>query len=129
MDREAVIRQFFQDVIKQNEAGLKRWFREDAVIRWYCTNEQFTVSEYIRANCEYPGRWEGNIERMEQKEDTAVTAARVWCTEDGTSFHAVSFYRFDGEKIASLEEYWGDEGPAPGWRLEKKLGRPIDENR
>lgn len=32
MDREAVIRQFFQDVIKQNEAGLKRWFREDAVI-------------------------------------------------------------------------------------------------
>ena len=60
MDREAVIRQFFQDVIKQNEAGLKRWFREDAVIRWHCTNEQFTVSEYIRANCEYPGRWEND---------------------------------------------------------------------
>ena len=67
MDREAVIRQFFQDVIKQNEAGLKRWFREDAVIRWHCTNEQFTVSEYIQANCEYPGRWEGNIERSRRR--------------------------------------------------------------
>ena len=33
MDREAVIRNFFQDVISQNEVGLGRWFREDAVIQ------------------------------------------------------------------------------------------------
>ena len=48
---------------------------------------------------------------------------------DKFAVNKFSFYRFDGEKIASLEEYWGDDGPAPGWRLEKKLGRPIDENR
>ena len=71
MDREAVIRNFFQDVISQNEVGLGRWFREDAVIRWHCTNEQFSAEEYIRANCEYPGRWNGTIERVEQGKDTA----------------------------------------------------------
>lgn len=127
MDRETVIRGFFRDVISQNECGLKRWFRADAVIRWHCTNEQFSVSEYIRANCEYPGRWNGNIERVDQKEDTAVTAARVWCVDAGISSHVVSFFRFDGDKIVSLEEYWGDDGPAPEWRLEMKLGRPIGE--
>ena len=127
MDREAVIRNFFQDVISQNEVGLGRWFREDAVIRWHCTNEQFSAEEYIRANCEYPGRWNGTIERVEQGKDTAVTAARVWCEEAGISNHVVSFYRFDGDTIVSLDEYWGDDGPAPQWHLEMKLGRPIGE--
>ena len=30
------------------------YFCEDARIRWHCTNEEFTVGEYIRANCDYP---------------------------------------------------------------------------
>lgn len=27
--------------------------------------------------------------------------------------------------ISSLDEYWGDDGPAPQWRREKKIGSVI----
>ncbi|MFR3115553.1 MAG: hypothetical protein ACLTM5_06500 [Dialister sp.] len=31
---------------------------EKAVIKWHCTNEFFTLNEYIKANCEYPRKLE-----------------------------------------------------------------------
>ncbi len=101
---------------------MRQFFRPDAVIRWHNTNELFTLSEFLRANCEYPGRWNGKVERIEGTGDLIVTAVRVH-SPDGASFHAVSFIRIQGEKIASIDEYWGDDGPAPDWRL--GLGRPI----
>ncbi|MGG7177372.1 hypothetical protein ACQPU1_07275 [Clostridium paraputrificum] len=41
------------------------------------------------------------------------------------SFHAVSFIKFKNDKIVTLDEYWGDDGIAPQWRLVKKIGKPI----
>lgn len=71
------------------------------------------------------GRWEGNIETYgRQKEDTAATAARS-LVHGRRHFHAVSFTGLMGEKIASLEEYWGDDGLCPdggGWAGEKLAG-------
>ena len=29
------------------------------------------------------------------------------------------------DKILSRDEYWGDDGIAPHWRLDKKIGKPI----
>ena len=52
---------FWKDVLQQNRDTLADWFRPDAAIRWHCTNEQFTVPEFIRANCEYPGKWDGTV--------------------------------------------------------------------
>ncbi|EIK81944.1 hypothetical protein CGSMWGv1400E_01445 [Gardnerella vaginalis 1400E] len=37
-----------------------------AVIRWHCTNEKFSAQEYIDVNCNYPGDWDGAIERIEE---------------------------------------------------------------
>lgn len=56
-------RAFWKDIITQNRSELSSFFCDDAVIRWHCTNEQFTVEEYIRANCDYSGKWKGEIER------------------------------------------------------------------
>ncbi len=54
-----------------------------------------------------------------------ITAAHVH-TKDGTlSFHVVSFFRMEDNRIISVDEYWGDDGPAPAWRLDKKIGRKI----
>lgn len=98
---------------------------EDALIRWHNTDEEFTVHEFVRANCEYPGEWDGSIQRMECAGDTMITAAHVH-TKDGTlSFHVVSFFRMEDNRIISVDEYWGDDGPAPAWRLDKKIGRKI----
>lgn len=59
------INKFWSDVINQNRTMLYSYFDNDAVIRWHCTNEIFTVDEYIKANCDYPGKWCGKIERIE----------------------------------------------------------------
>lgn len=38
-------------------------------MNWYNTNEHFTVEKFIRANCEYPGQWDGEAERLIQTDN------------------------------------------------------------
>lgn len=121
------IQAFWQDIISQNREKLLAYFREDAVIRWHCSNEQFTVEEYVRANCDYPGSWLGEIERIEETGNTVILAGRVFPADRSSSFHVVSFIRLTGGKIREMDEYWADDGEAPAWRQEMKIGRPILE--
>ena len=118
---------FWQDVLSQDRERLPFWFQEDAVIRWHCSNEQFTVAEYVRVNCDYPNDWSGEIERVEEAGNTVVLAGRVYPLDRSMSFHVVSFLRIEGDKIAEMDEYWADDGEAPAWRQEMKIGRPIRE--
>ena len=116
---------FWQDVLSQNREHLPSWFREDAVIRWHCSNEQFTVEEYVRINCDYPNDWNGEIERVEETGNTVILAGRVYPVDRSMSFHVVSFLRIENEKITEMDEYWADDGEAPDWRREMKIGKPI----
>lgn len=125
MDREQIITDFLEDVVLQNAEEMKKYFTGDAFVRWHNTNEHFTVEEYIRANCEYPGIWKGEVERIEQLGDLAISVARVWPDDETESFHVVSFFAFCVDKIVSLDEYWGDDGTAPQWRLDKHIGKAI----
>ena len=119
------VERFWHDMLSQNRKELPLYFNEDAVIRWYCTNEQFTVSEYIRANCDYPGNWDGNIERVEDHGNIIILAGHVYPTDKSSSFHVVSFMKLQNDKICEMDEYWADDGDAPGWRKEMKIGMPI----
>jgi len=47
---------FIQAVARQNADALSDYFAPYAIICWHDSNEQFTVDEYIRANCEYPSK-------------------------------------------------------------------------
>ena len=123
MQIQEFINQYWNNAASQNEAKLRECFLADAVIKWHCTNEEFTVEEFIRANCDYPGSWNGEIERFVHLDDLVITAARVWT--DGMSFHVCSFFRLENEKIKTLDEYWGDDGDAPQWRQDMNIGRPI----
>lgn len=121
---------YFQDVVKQDAQKLKNYFAKDAKVLWHNTNECFTAEEFIRANCEYPGSWDGEIEILTSMQDGWILAARVWekdLAQNGkeASFHVVSFVHMQGEKISRIDEYWGDDGKAPQWRLDKKIGTPI----
>ena len=116
---------FFHAVWDQDAETLASFFAPDAYVNWHCTNEHFTAAEFIRANCEYPGEWDGEIERIEALGDLTIAAAHVYTKDRGLSFHAVSFIRAREGKIISLDEYWGDDGPAPQWRLDKQIGAPI----
>ena len=77
----------------------------------------------MRANCDYPGNWSGEVERIEQTGNTVITVTHVWTK--GVSFHVTSFFEIIEEKIKTLDEYWGEDGTAPQWRKDMHIGRPI----
>ena len=49
------VKQFWKAVLAQDEKEIRKYFHKDAYVNWHCTNEHFTIDEYIIANCEYPG--------------------------------------------------------------------------
>ena len=118
------IGQFIQDVAKQNAAALAGYFAPDAIICWHDSNEQLTVSEYIRGNCEYPGNWEGEIQRVERVEDGLVLVTKLSSEE---SIHLVTaFMRLTEGKISRLDEYYSECCDAPAWRKDMGIGKPIN---
>ena len=121
------IQAFWRYILTQNREALPAYFRPEAVIRWHCTNEQFSVPEFIRANCDYPGDWDGSIEREERHGDEIITVVRVFPKDRSASFHVVSFMKLMDDRIASLDEYWADDGEAPAWRKRMGIGKTIDK--
>ena len=41
------------------------------------------------------------------------------------SDHVTSFIQVVGEKISAIDEYWGDDGSVPQWRMNLRIGTPI----
>ena len=116
---------FWQAVLKQDAPLLESFFAPDAYVNWHCTNEHFTAAEFIRANCEYPGRWDGELERVEHLGELLITVVHVYSLEQPLSFHVTSFIQLKKDHICSIDEYWGDDAPPPQWRQEKHIGVPI----
>ena len=69
------IKQFWKAVLAQDREAMRSYFNDDAYVNWHCTNEHFTVEEFIRANCEYPGEWDGEVERIESTGDIVITVS------------------------------------------------------
>ena len=128
-ERQKRLYQFWQHVADQDAAALADYFTSEAQIRWHNTNELFTVPEFIRANCEYPGHWAGEVEQLEEHPDgcRAMTITKVWSVDEDIVCRVVSFFAFVEDKIACLDEFWGDVGPAPAWRQEMHIGKPLQE--
>lgn len=119
------IYKFWRDILEQNAENIKNYFHKDAYINWHCTNEHFTVDEFMIANCEYPGTWDGEVERVEMTNDLFITVTHVYSRDKTLSFHVTSFIKVIQDKIAAVDEYWADDGTAPDWRLNKQIGRAI----
>jgi len=114
---------YWNAVLSQERELLRAFFAPRASIKWHCTDEHFTVEEFIQVNCEYPGNWSGGIERLEQLGGTVITVTNVF--SGNMSFHAISFFCMENDRIVSLDEYWGDDGPAPAWRRDMHIGKSI----
>ena len=119
------IHNYWKVVLEQKEDAIRSYFHENAYVNWHCSNEHFTVDEFIRANCEYPGEWDGEIEREEAVDNLVITVTHVFTKDKTLSFHVTSFIKIVDEKIAAVDEYWGDDGEAPQWRKDKHIGRMI----
>lgn len=123
--KEKVI-SLWNDMDNQNWKGVYKYFHDDSVINWNNTNERFNINEFVRVNSEYPGDWNIEVERLECIENLVISVVKVTLEKGKLSFHAVSFFEFSGDKIRLLNEYWGDDGEAPQWRIDKKIGQPIN---
>lgn len=121
------IYKFWRDVLEQNADAIKDYFDKNAYINWHCTNEHFNVDEFIIANCEYPGNWDGEVERVEKINDLFITVTHVYSEDRTLSFHATSFIKVIDDKITAVDEYWADDGMAPDWRLDRQIGKAIKD--
>lgn len=119
------IEKFWSAVLRQDAEEMRSFFHPDAYINWHCTNEHFTLEEFITANCRYPGDWDGEIEKIVEAGETLITAAHVFSKDGSLSFHVVSFINRKDGRILSIDEYWGDDGNAPEWRQALHIGTKI----
>ena len=85
------LQQFWSAVLAQRADEIRKYFHADAYVNWHCSNEHFTVEEFIRANCEYPGDWDGEVEKIVTTDDMIITATRVYPKDRSASFHVTSF--------------------------------------
>ena len=118
---------YFTAVLSQDGEAIRAFFHPGAQIRWHATRELFTVDEFIRVNVEYPGVWRGEVEHEicigENGGFLVVVAGHIFEEGSGASFHCVSYLRIHGGRIASLDEYWADDGEPPEWRRSMSVGR------
>ena len=119
------INAYWKAALSQQPEEMKVFFHKDAFVNWHNTNEHFTVNEFIKANCEYPGDWDGEIERIEKFSDLIITVVHVYSGDRKISCHVTSFIKIKDGKIAFIDEYWGVDGTTPQWRLDKHIGTPI----
>lgn len=119
------IYEFYDSILNQNASEIKKFFNEDAYIDWHNTNERFTVDEFIEVNCTYPDKWTGEVERVEQIGKLLIVVAKVINVLDKSSFYVNSFILLENGKISKLDEYWGDNGEIPQWRMIKNIGVKI----
>lgn len=121
------IQEYWKSCLYQNAEKMRTFFHKDAYINWHNTNEHFTVDEFIRVNCEYPGKWDGEILQIEYLKDMIITIVHVFSIDKKVSCHVVSFIKVFNDKIVSIDEYWGDDGMPPAWRIEKMLELPLNK--
>lgn len=119
------IYEFYDTILNQNALEIKKFFNEDAYIDWHNTNERFTIDEFIEVNCTYPDKWGGEVERVEQIGNLLIAVAKVINVFDKSSFYVNSFILLENDKIVKLDEYWGDNGEIPQWRMIKNIGVKI----
>lgn len=117
--------QFWKSIVSQNPDEIRTYFKKSAIIRWHNTKELYNLEEFLRVNCEYPKRWDCEVERIEIVDNLIITVTRVFSLDSNVSVHATSFLKIEDGQIISLDEYWGDDGDIPQWRLDMKIGRKI----
>ncbi len=102
-----------------DEAG--KLLSQDCVVYWPNTRETFTGKNFIVVNKRYPGRWFNELVRLLSKDDVVVSVTRVYSEHEKQSFYATSFFKFKGERVCEITEYWGAISEPPAWRIKEGL--------
>lgn len=121
------IENFWKFTLSQNREKMRDFFETNAEIYWYNTNEKFSLEEYLKVNCEYPGNWKGKIEKFEIVDKKIMTIVFVSSLDEKIKCRVISFIQLNEvNKIIKLEEYWSDISLPPQWRIDMKIGKFIN---
>ncbi|MBP1040565.1 nuclear transport factor 2 family protein [Vagococcus sp. BWB3-3] len=116
---------YWAAVISQDRETLKKFFQPDATINWHTSNEQFTLGEFLTANCDYPGNWTGKVTRILDSSEQVITITEIASPDSPERYVVTSIFSFKADLISTLDEYWAEITPAPEWRQALQLGKPI----
>ena len=101
IEKKFEIRKFWDAIVHQKETEIKKYFNKTAIIRQPNTNEEFSLEEFIEANCKYPGKWDGEIERIKKGENNSTINPKPDSViEKGTSLLLIS----EIEKVKKISE-------------------------
>jgi len=115
---------FIAAVAGQDADTLRNFFTPEAIIYWHDSNEQFTVAEYIRANCEYPDTWNGEVIHTAKNSIGMFIVSKIF-SNDVTVF-VTSILTLTNGKISRADEYYADfNNDIPQWRKNMNIGKPI----
>lgn len=112
------ILQYWQATVYQSSDEMRSFFDEKAIIRWHNTKEVFDVKKFISINCNYPDKWDFEIERIELIENLYICVVKIFNISKTIEHYVVSFIKVKDEKIISIDEYWGENTAPPNWRLQ-----------
>lgn len=126
MNEKELVVYLWDEMGKQNWDNVRLCFADNATIRWHNSNEAFSVKEFILINSRYPGNWQISIKRLEQCGDVVISVVLAKSLDNDASAYATSFFNIEHGKITCLNEYWGDNGNPSQWRLDMKVGKPIE---
>jgi len=116
---------FVSAVAGQDADTLQSFFTPDAVICWHDSNEQFTAAEYIRANCEYPGSWGGEVAHTAKTESGMIIVSKIF--SKSLAVFVTSVLQLTDGKISRADEYYADYNEEiPNWRKKMNIGKPIN---
>ncbi|MDB1144729.1 MAG: hypothetical protein KGV48_000120 [Alcaligenaceae bacterium] len=119
------IKAYWDAIVKQDDSQIRPFFSQEASIHWHNTDEHFSVDEFIKVNCTYPGQWDYEIKHSKQLDHLLITAVRVFDNTQHHSFHVVSFIQTQNDKITLMDEYWGEDGEIPQWRQALNVSKTI----
>ena len=120
--RCALVRTLWANVQARDWPALRAMYCDAATMHWPCSGERFLDADAIvRVNAIYPEGWSVRIVSVDALADGRVHSV-VEVTHAAKRFFANSIFRFDGARVAAVEEYWAGVEPPPAWRNASAIG-------
>ena len=120
--RCAQVRTLWAHVQARDWAALRAMYADAATMHWPCSDEAFLDADAIvRVNAIYPEGWAVRIVAVDALADGRVHSV-VEVRHAAERFFGNSLFRFDGARVAAVEEYWASVEPPPAWRNPATIG-------
>lgn len=103
-------------------AAARRLFADTATLTWHTSGERMRDADaIIRVNAQYPEGWSLRVVEVNALQDGRVHSV-VEVSHPPGRFFANSLFRFEGDRIAQVDEYWASVEPPPAWRTPNAIG-------